>query len=93
MEKKYFLVETGKDLDDFKEEICDLILNNKKIVIEHHELNKSGFLYEVRVGEDEVFSHNWWGKMDQKEKCEYLSKILFGDSISLGREEDFKKSN
>ena len=78
MEKKYFLVETGKDLDDFKEKICDLILNNKKIVIE----NRSGFLYEVRVGEDEVFSHNWWGKMDQKEKCEYLSKILVGDSIS-----------
>ena len=89
MEKKYFLIESGKDLDDFKEEICDLILNNKKIVIE----NKSGFLYEVRVGEDEVFSHNWWGKMDQKEKCEYLSEILFGDSISLGEEEDFKKSS
>jgi len=47
--KKYFLVESGKDLDDFKEEICDLILNNKKVVIEHHELNRSGFLYEVRV--------------------------------------------
>ena len=89
MEKKYFLVESGKDLDNFKEEICDLILNNKKVVIE----NKSGFLYEVRVGEDEVFSHNWWGKMDEEEKCEYLSEILFGDSIRLGKEEDFKESD
>lgn len=64
MEKKYFLVETGKDLDDFKEKICDLILNNKKVVIEHHELNKSGFLYEVRVGEEFVSDWHRWGKMD-----------------------------
>ena len=60
MEKKYFLVETGKDLDDFKEKICDLILNNKKVVIE----NKSGFLYEVRVGEEFISDWHRWGKMD-----------------------------
>ena len=60
MEKKYFLVETGKDLDDFKEKICDLILNNKKVVIE----NKSGFLYEVRVGEEFISDWHRWGRMD-----------------------------
>ena len=49
--KKYFLIESGKDLDSFKEEVWDLIVNNDKVIVkQHHILNKRSALYEVRVG-------------------------------------------
>lgn len=77
MAKKYFLVENGKDLDNFKEEVFDLIVKNDKVVVEQHEFNKSGVLYEVKVGEEFTCDWNWWGRLSEEEKSKYLKEVLF----------------
>lgn len=75
MEKYYYWLDQDNKIEEFKNYLLDLIVNNEKVVIEQHDLGEKGILYEIKVGEEFKVDWNWWGKLSKEEKEAYWRKL------------------
>ena len=76
MEKYYYLLNNSDEIEELKEYIWTLIVNNDKVTVEQHDLGKKGVLYEIKVGEEFKVDWNWWGRLSKEEKEAYWKKSL-----------------
>jgi len=76
MEKYYYLLNNSDEIEELKEYIWTLVVNNDKVTVEQHDLGEKGVLYEIKVGEEFKVDWNWWGKLSKEEKEAYWKKLL-----------------